>query len=87
MSINYAYNFAEIDNATRMCLGVVTTSGPDGWGSTAGGTTYVPIPVYDEEYCFKYYLCTNHSEMNVDCTDGSWFVDAAGTTPWVSALL
>lgn len=71
MAVNYAYNFAEIDPATNMCIGVVTTT------DALQGTlpNFVEIPVYDEEYCFKYYI------------DGSWYVDAAGTIPWTSSLL
>ena len=75
MSQNYAYNFAEIDNATNMCVGVMTTSAADEEGPTMGGTTYVPIPVYDEEYVMKYYI------------DGNWYEDAEGTIPWQSSLL
>lgn len=75
MAVNYAYNFAEIDDATGMCVGVITTSNPNMGGPTSGGTTYVEIPVYDEEYVMKYYL------------NGSWYEDAAGTIPWTSSLL
>ena len=35
----------------------------------------IEIPVYDPEYICKYYI------------NGEWYVDAEGTTPWVSALL
>jgi hypothetical protein len=87
MSINYAYNFAEIDDLTHMCVGVVTGTTPDGFGHTAGGTTYVSIPVYDEEYIMKYYFCSAHTEVVPECTDGNWFSDAAGTIPWQSSLL
>lgn len=71
MATNLAFNVAQIDSATNMCIGVMTTSNPDqlnmpGW---------VEIPVYDEEYCFKYYI------------DGEWYEDAAGTIPWQSSLL
>ena len=75
MAVNYAYNFAEVDDATGMCLGVVTTSDPNAGGPTKVGTTYIEIPVYDEEYCFKYYI------------NGNWYEDAAGTIPWTSSLL
>jgi hypothetical protein len=69
MAVNYAYNYAEIDPSTGMCVGVVTT--------TAEGHTenFVEIPVYDEEYCFKYYI------------NGNWYEDAEGTIPWESSLL
>lgn len=75
MSQNFAYNFAEIDNATGMCVGVVSTSDPNAGGPTSGGTTFVEIPVYDEEYIMKYYI------------NNSWYEDAEGTIPWTSSLL
>lgn len=75
MAVNFAYNFAEIDDATNMCVGVVSTTDPSTEGPTLSGTTYVTIPVYDEEYCFKYYI------------DGNWYEDAEGTIPWTSSLL
>lgn len=71
MSFNYAYHYAEIDPTTNMCVGVLTTS-----DDTFSGN-YVPIPVYDEEYCFKYY--------NWD--DGKFYYDAAYTQEYVSPLL
>lgn len=75
MAVNFAYNFAEIDDATKMCVGVLSTTDPSQEGPTLSGTTYVAIPVYDEEYCFKYYI------------DGNWYEDAEGTIPWTSSLL
>lgn len=75
MSQTYAYNFAEIDDATGMCVGVLSSSNPDNEGPTLVGTTYVPIPVYDEEYVMKYYI------------NGNWYEDAEGTIPWQSSLL
>lgn len=75
MALNYAYNFAEIDDATNMCIGVMSTSDPNEEGPTPVGTTYVPIPVYDEEYVMKYYI------------NGNWYEDAEGTIPWTSSLL
>lgn len=75
MAMNLAYNYAEIDNATGMCIGVMTSSNPNLAGPTAGGTTYIEIPVDDDEYMFKYYL------------NGNWYEDAAGTIPWTSSLL
>ena len=71
MATNYAYNFAEIDPVTKMCVGVITTSSPE----QGEMENYVEIPVYDPEYCFKYYI------------DGNWYEDAAGTVPWESSLL
>lgn len=77
MAINYAYNYAEVDDATHMCIGVMTCTDPDMAGPSApnSGTTYVEIPVYDEEYGFKFYI------------DGNWYEDAEGTIPWTSSLL
>ena len=75
MSLMYAYKFAEVDDATGMCVSVLTTSDPEQEGPTGGGTTYVPIPVYDEEYILKFYL------------NGNWYEDAEGTIPWTSSLL
>ena len=75
MAQNYAYCYAEIDNATRMCIGVFTSSSPDDAGPTLVGTTIVSIPVDDPEYGFKYYI------------DGNWYEDAEGTIPWTSSLL
>lgn len=75
MAEQLGYHFAEIDDATNMCVGVLDTSNPHNEGPTMSGTTYVPIPVYDEEYCFKYYI------------NGNWYEDAEGTIPWTSSLL
>ena len=76
MAVNYAYNYAEVDNETNMCVGVVTTTDPDMHGQVTGiGTTFYAIPVYDEEYGFKYYI------------DGNWYEDPEGTIPWTSSLL
>lgn len=67
-----AYNYAVIDLDTGMCVGTQTTSGPI---DTTRYPQFIEIPVYDEEYCFKYYI------------NGSWYEDAAGTIPWTSSLL
>jgi len=77
MALEYAYNYAEIDDATNMCLGVLTSSHPpeEVVGPTTMGSTYVEIPNYDEEYIFKYYI------------NGNWYEDAEGTIPWTSSLL
>jgi hypothetical protein len=75
MAVMYAYNYAEIDNATGMCIGVMTSSNPDLAGPTTSGSTYIEIPVYDPEYGLKFYL------------NGSWYEDAEGTIPWTSSLL
>lgn len=76
MAVNYAYNYAEIDDATNMCIGVVTTTNPDMDGQqTSMGSHYMAIPNYDEEYLMKYYL------------NGNWYEDPEGTIPWTSSLL
>lgn len=77
MSLNYAYNYAEVNNVTGWCLGVVTNTDPNFAGSTNGEVTYVTIPVYDQEYLFKYYNWSN----------GQWYEDAAFTIPWQSSLI
>lgn len=81
-SRHYYYNFAEIEPETRMCIGVRSTT-----ADATGTDNLIPIPVYDENYILKYYLCDNHAEFSYDCTDGSWFEDAEGTIPWHSSLL
>lgn len=75
MAVNYAYYYAEIQNEDGMCVGVMDTTDPNQEGPTNIGTYYIRIPVYDEEYCFKYYL------------NGNWYEDAEGTIPWQSSLL
>ena len=73
MAMNYAYNYAEIDPETNMCIGVQSTSqeiSPDELPSN-----WVEIPVNDQEYLFKYYI------------NGNWYEDAEGTIPWTSSLL
>lgn len=75
MALLLAYNFAEIDDATGMCIGVITTSYADHGGPTSEGTTYIEIPVYDQEYILKYYI------------NGNWYEDENGTIPWTSSLL
>lgn len=75
MAINYAYNFAEIDNATNMCIGVMTTSDPNEEGPTGYNTTYVAIPVDDDNYMFKYY----------DFDTGKWYYDAEMTQEYIPA--
>lgn len=73
MAQQYAFNYAEIDPDTNMCIGIQSTSleitedeMPENW---------VEIPVNDDEYLFKYYI------------NGAWYEDAAGTIPWTSSLI
>lgn len=75
MAQQYAYNYAEIEDGTGLCLGVISTSSPNHAGPTGLGTTYIPVPVCDEEMIFKYYI------------NGAWYEDAEGTIPWTSSLL
>lgn len=75
MAVNYAYNYAEIDDATGMCIGIHTSSNGDAAGPTGSGTTYISVPVYDGDYLLKYYI------------DGNWYEDAEGTIPWTSSLI
>lgn len=77
MAVNYNYHFVEIDNATNMCIGVMNTSNPNMGGPTMIGTTYVEVPVYDEEFAFKYY--------NWD--DGKFYYDPEYTQEYISPLM
>ena len=70
MAVNYAYNYAQIDPETGMCYHVQSTT-----VDCSGEPNLIEIPVYDEEYMFKYYI------------NGAWYEDEAGTIPWTSALL
>lgn len=67
-----AYNYAEIDLSTGMCIGVQTTSM---YLDVDEYPDFVEIPVYDENYIMKYYI------------DGNWYEDAEGTIPWTSSLI
>lgn len=55
MALEYAYAYAEIDNASNMCIGLLDSSNPNMAGPTGLGTTYIVIPEYNEEYFMKYY--------------------------------
>ena len=68
MAVNLAYNYAEIELDTGMCVGVVTTS------AEQTSPAMIPIPAYDEEYLFKFYI------------DGAWYEDPEGTIPWTSSV-
>ena len=71
MSMNYAYNYAEIDLATGMCIGFRSRT----LAIDPLPENYVEVPVNDPEYVGKYYI------------NGAWYEDAAGTIPWTSSLL
>ena len=51
MALNYAYNYAEIDPETRMCIGFVSISMPE-----QESDTIIAVPVNDPEYIGKYYI-------------------------------
>ena len=70
MATNFAYNYAEIDLVTGMCKGVHSTSSPN-----PASREFIPIPVNDGNYLFKYYVNSN------------WYEDAAGTISWSSSTL
>ena len=69
MAQNFHFNYAEIDPETNMCIGVVSGSHP------TENPIFIEIPVYDEEYIFKFYI------------NGNWYEDAEGTIPWTSSLI
>ena len=71
MSMNYAYNYAELDPETGECIGVFSASAP----MTNLPEWVITIPVNDGEYMGKYYI------------NGSWYEDAEGTIPWTSSML
>lgn len=57
MALTYAYNYAEIDPNTNMCVGVQSTT-----SDCTGVPNFIEIPVYDEEYICKYYIDGNWYE-------------------------
>ena len=61
--------YAYIDVETVECLGVQRTT------DIINNPAMIPIPVYDTNYVFKFYI------------NGSWYEDAEGTIPWTSSLL
>lgn len=74
MSMNYAYNYAEIDPVTNMCIGFQSRSEYLS-DEVLAAANWVRVPVNDPEYIAKYYI------------NGNWYEDAAGTIPWTSSLL
>lgn len=71
MAMNYAYNYAEIDLATNMCIGFQSRT----LEIENPSANWILVPVNDPEYIGKYYI------------DGAWYEDAAGTIPWESSLV
>lgn len=71
MAMNYAYNYAEIDLATGMCIGFRSRT----LEIDPLPEYYVEVPVNDPEYLGKFYI------------NGAWYEDAEGTIPWTSSLL
>lgn len=73
MALNITFYFAEIEPDTNMCISVESTS------NSAQGTmpNWVSIPVYDEEYIFKYYNWDN----------GKFYYDEEYTEEYISPLL
>ncbi len=51
MALNYAYNYAEIDPETNMCICVESRT-----LNSPPGPNWVEIPVNDGEYLFKFYI-------------------------------
>lgn len=72
MSVNYYYNFAVIDRASKMCI-EIRTSTIDWTDASNDVELYVQIPVYSDDYAMKYY----------DETTGKWYYDAAMTNEWI----
>lgn len=50
MAQNLAYDYAEIELDTGLCVGVMTSS------AEINDPHLIPIPVYDDEYVDKYYI-------------------------------
>ena len=65
MSTNLAYIYAEIIPETGECIGVITTT-----INHDDNPEYVPIPAYNEDYIWKYYI------------NGAWYENEEGTIPW-----
>lgn len=75
MSMHLGYFYAEVQDSDGLCIGLTNSSNPNMAGPTDSGTTWVSIPVYDDEYFLKYYI------------DGNWYEDAEGIIPWISSLI
>ena len=70
--VNYYYNFAIIDRASKMCI-EVRTSTQDDSNSSDDVELYVLVPTYSEEYLMKYY----------DEATGKWYYDSDMTSEWI----
>jgi hypothetical protein len=75
MAMNLQFNYAIIDLASGMCIGVQTTAKELTDEELAASPAWIPIDVCDPEYVAKYYI------------NGNWYEDAEGTIPWASSLL
>lgn len=56
MALNYAYNYAQIDPETGMCIGFVSQT------NESDDPTLILVPVNDPEYICKYYINGNWYE-------------------------
>lgn len=56
MALNYAYNYAQIDPVTNMCIGFKSCTYED------DSPDMVQVPVNDPEYMGKYYINGNWYE-------------------------
>lgn len=74
MALNYTYHYVQIDPTTNMCVSIQTTTA-EYTEEALAERNMVEVPVYDENYLFKYYI------------NGNWYEDAAGTIPWSSSLI
>lgn len=75
MSLTYAFNYAEIDVTTNMCIGVQSTSQEISQDELL--PNWIEIPVNDQEYLFKYYNWDN----------GKFYYDPEYTEEYISPLL
>ena len=79
MAQNYAYYYARINADTGRCVGVQDTS------TLILDPCYVPIEIYDLNYCFKYHHPIPETVTSHDDFQGQWYTDAAHTIPWSPA--
>lgn len=70
MATRYYYNFARINPNTKMCVEVRTSTDDD----SLTDPNCIPIPSYNDEYLMKYYI------------NGSWWIDAAATQPFIPSF-